>query len=456
VILLLGGTGETAAAAEGLARSGYRVLVSTATAIPLAVGAHPRIAHRAGRLGEAEMAALIRERGIRAIVDVTHPYAAEARRTAARAAEACGIQYLAYLRPRGVRADDGVRLAEDHATAARMACEAGKPILLTIGSTHVGPYAAAARQAGIPLIARVLDDDRAMAACLGAGMLRESVIAGRGPFSVEETRSLLRRFGIGVLVTKDGGGAGGVREKLAAAHLESCTVVVVQRPTAVAGACSTLPELLQRVQACVRPEPRPTPWVLALDLESVLVPEVWAAVARVAGVPELAVTTRDAADYEALMRRRIALCRQHHLPLSRLHAIVGSLEPLPGALAFLEWARASTLVVILSDTYHELAWPVAAKLGCPLMVCNGLALDEAGYIADIALRPGGKAGAVGRFQGLGFRVAAVGDSHNDVGMLRAADAGILFRPCPGVAGFPAVSSFEALRAELTRWLDPKE
>jgi phosphoserine/homoserine phosphotransferase len=285
----------------------------------------------------------------------------------------------------------------------------------------------------------------------------ERIVAARGPFGTEETRALLRRFGIGVLVTKDGGEAGGVREKLAAARLEACAVVVVRRPTpAVAGACSTLEELLRRVQASVAPEPGRSPWVLALDLESVLVPEVWPTVARMAGVPDLAVTTRDVADYEALMRRRIALCRQHGLTLSRLRAIMDTLQPLPGALEFLEWARARALIVIVSDTYHELAWPAAAKLDCPLMICNCLALDEAGYIADVALRPGGKPEAILRFQQLGFHALAVGDSHNDIGMLRAADVGILFRPCPGVEGFPAVSSFDALRAELARWLEPKE
>jgi phosphoserine/homoserine phosphotransferase len=247
-----------------------------------------------------------------------------------------------------------------------------------------------------------------------------------------------------------------VREKLDAARLEGCAVVVVGRPTpAVPGACSSLEELLRRVQECVVPEGRRWPWLLALDLESVLVPEIWATVARVAGVPDLAPTTREVADYDALMRRRIALCRQHGLTLSRLRDIVGTLQPLPGAPEFLEWAQGHALVVIVSDTYHELAWPAATKLDCPLMICNGLTLDDAGYIVGYAMRPGGKAESIRHFQRLGFQAVAVGDSHNDLEMLQAASAGILFRPCAGMSGFTTVSSFEGLRTELEELFDPK-
>lgn len=456
MILLLGGTCETAPVAGALAKAGYRVLVSTATAVPLSVGSHPRIVHRCGRLDESEMTALVRERDIRAIVDVTHPYASEVRKTAARVAAECAIPYFGYLRPRAVDGAEGIRVAPDHAEAARVACEAGKPILLTIGSTHVGPYAAAARRSGIPLVARVLGEAAAIAACREAGVPEERIVTGRGPFSAEETRALIRRFGVGVLVTKDSGDAGGVREKLAAARLEGCAVVVVERPTpAASGACPSLRELLRRVRECVAPEGQRGPWLLALDLESVLVPEIWVMVAQVAGVPDLALTTRELAGYESLMRRRIALCRQHGLPLSRLREIVGAMEPLPGAPEFLKWAQERALVVILSDTYHELAWPAAAKLDCPLMICNCLRLDDAGYIAGYELRRGGKAEAIRRFQRLGFPAVAVGDSHNDVEMLRAADAAILLQPCAGVSGFAAVSSLGGLREELEGLFDPR-
>ncbi|HTY66603.1 MAG TPA: bifunctional phosphoserine phosphatase/homoserine phosphotransferase ThrH [Alphaproteobacteria bacterium] len=446
MILLLGGTSETAPTATALAEAGYRVLVSTATTVPLAVGTHPAILHRQGRLGPAEMAALVQAQHIRAIVDVTHPYASEVRGTAAQVAAQVAIPYLTYVRPGLTNGSGDVLTVESHEEAARVACRCGKPILLTIGSTHVAPYAAIARRDEIPLVARVLDEAAAVTACRDAGIAPDCIVSGRGPFSTEETRALIRQFGIGVLVTKDSGDAGGVREKLAAANLEGCKVVVVARPEhASDGICSSLEELLRRVQKCLAPEGRGGPWLVALDLESVLVPEVWHTVARVAGVPDLALTTRDTPDYMTLMRRRMALCRQHNLTLARLRDIVGTMEPLPGAVEFLRWAETRALVVILSDTYHELAWPAAVKLGCPLMICNSLTIDSAGYIDVIQLRPGGKADAVRRFQRLGFRVVAVGDSHNDVEMLRAAESGILFQPCAGVSGFPSVSSFPALR-----------
>jgi len=196
--------------------------------------------------------------------------------------------------------------------------------------------------------------------------------------------------------------------------------------------------------------------VLALDLESVLVPEIWETVAAAAGVPELATTTRDIADYDVLMQRRIELCREHGLTLSRLREIVAASEPLPGALDFLAWARQWALVVLVSDTFHELAGPVVRKLGSPLMLCNELKLDSQGFIAGYEFRDqSGKAAAVEHFQQLGLRVLAIGDSFNDLAMLKAADGAFLFRPAPrlldtGIA-FPAVSTFEELQAAVEGW-----
>ena len=235
MILLLGGTSETAPLAEALANAGYRILVSTATDIPLAVGSHPNIAHRCGPLGEPELAALVRERQITAIVDATHPYASHVRATAQRVASSLDIPCLTHVRPSTVSEHDGARVIADHAEAARMACEAGRPILLTIGSKNVRPYAAAARRAGVTLVARVLSHADSIQACRDAGIAEDRIVTGRGPFSVEENRRLIRRFGIGVLVTKDSGEAGGVSEKLEAARLEGCRVIVVGRPPQPAG-----------------------------------------------------------------------------------------------------------------------------------------------------------------------------------------------------------------------------
>jgi phosphoserine/homoserine phosphotransferase len=199
------------------------------------------------------------------------------------------------------------------------------------------------------------------------------------------------------------------------------------------------------------------PLVAAFDLESVLVPEIWETVARTMGICRLALTTRDIADYGALMQERLRLCREHGLTLARLREIVGAMQPLPGAVEFLAWVQERMLVVIVSDTFHELAGPVVEKLGCPLMICNSLILDEEGYISGH--RPHhihGKAGAVAHFQQLGFQVVAVGDSYNDLTMLKAANAGILFRPCRGLAdsvdGLPSVWSLQELQSELRKTL----
>ncbi|MBM3890897.1 MAG: precorrin-6A/cobalt-precorrin-6A reductase, partial [Verrucomicrobia bacterium] len=265
---------ETAPLAEALAGAGYRVLVSTATDIPLAVGSHPNIARRHGPLSEPEMVALVRERQITAIVDATHPYASEVQAAAQRVAASSNIPCLSYVRPGvllekagsagvppagegrvneerenrdpslrsrpafartssagGTPALPGfIRVAGDHAEAARTACKAGKPILLTIGSKNVRPYAEAARRAGVTLVARVLSHADSVRACRDAGIADERIITGRGPFSAEENRRLIRQFGIGVLVTKDSGEAGGVSQKLEAARLEGCRVIMVGRP----------------------------------------------------------------------------------------------------------------------------------------------------------------------------------------------------------------------------------
>jgi len=418
--------------AEALAAAGYRVLVSTATDIPLFVGSHPGIEHRQGRLSEAEMGALIRERGIEALVDATHPYATQVRSTAARVADASGIPYLTLIRPGLATAREGVCFAGDHEEASRIACESGKPVLLTIGSRNVRPYAEAARQAGIPLVARVLDHPDSHQACREARIPETHVITGRGPFSINENRRLIRQFGIGVLVTKDSGDAGGVSEKLEAARLEGCLAIVVGRPDSVRhGGFERVVELVKALQERLASTRSGT--MLAMDLESVLVPEIWETVACVAGVPELAMTTRDIGDYDTLMRHRIALCREHGLTLSRLREIVATIKPFPGAVEFFAWAQSRALVVIVSDTFHELAGPVVSKLGSPLMICNSLAIDEHGYMSGFEFHsPGGKAGIVTRFQRLGFQVLAVGDSFNDLAMLQTAHSGFLFRPAPRV------------------------
>jgi precorrin-6A/cobalt-precorrin-6A reductase len=230
MILLLGGTSETALIAETLACAGYGVLVSTATKIPLDTGRHSAIKQRTGRMTEKGMVKLIRENGVRALVVATHPYASEARETAFRAAEAAGIYHAAYVRP-GVLCDkDGVRWAGSHEEAAVEAFKIGKPVLLTTGSKNLTPYAREAARTGIALFARVLPQSYSIAACHRAGIPENRIITGKGPFSVEENLRQINNHGIGVLVTKDSGEAGGVPEKMKAAQMAGCAVVAVARP----------------------------------------------------------------------------------------------------------------------------------------------------------------------------------------------------------------------------------
>jgi precorrin-6A/cobalt-precorrin-6A reductase len=450
MILLLGGTGESAHVAKAIAGAGYRVLLSAATDVPLETGSHANLFLRRGRLDREGMAALVRQEHIRAIVDVTHPYASQVRATAAQVAEHLRIPYLTYVRPGGVSSRDGVLHVATHHEAAQVAFSFGLPVLLTTGSKNLALYIDQARASNLPLIARVLSHPDSVQACLDAGLPEDCIVTGRGPFTVEENRRLLRTFGIGVLVTKDSGVRGGIREKLEAALQENCSVIVVDRPELPSSsACATLPELISGLKACVPAAPT----VVTFDLESVLVPEIWETVAQVTGVPELALTTRDIPDYDVLMRERLRLCRKHALTLARLREIVATMEPLPGTFDFLAALQKRMLVVVVSDTYHELAGPVFEKLGCPLMICNGLTIDEQGYVNGY--RPhhlGSKAGAVAHFQGLGFQVIAVGDSFNDLSMLRTANHGILYCPCSGVrksAGeLPVAWSLPDLRTEL--------
>jgi precorrin-6A/cobalt-precorrin-6A reductase len=218
--------------AQALAETGRQVLVSTATDIPLAVGPHPAIRLRQGRLDAAAMAVLIAQENITALVDVTHPYATEVRATAERVARSSAIPYFTFVRPGCVPDSDDVITAATHTEAARLACGFGKPILLTIGSRHVKDYVQPAIEAGLVIVARVLPHHESLSACRAAGLPDNHIITGRGPFSLEENRELIRRFSCGVLVTKDSGEAGGFQAKLQAARLESCRFIIVERAPA--------------------------------------------------------------------------------------------------------------------------------------------------------------------------------------------------------------------------------
>jgi phosphoserine/homoserine phosphotransferase len=196
--------------------------------------------------------------------------------------------------------------------------------------------------------------------------------------------------------------------------------------------------------------------IVALDMEGVLVPEIWIAVAERTGIDDLRRTTRDEPDYDVLMRYRLDLLERHGLTLPAIQEVIGGLAPLPGAVEFLDELRARTRVVILSDTFEQFADPLIRQLGRPMLLCHRLEVDD-GRISGYRLRmPDQKRAAVIAFQSLNYRVVAAGDSYNDTSMLLAADAGFLFHAPPNVvAEFPQLPAFDDYDALLAALLPPQ-
>jgi phosphoserine/homoserine phosphotransferase len=197
--------------------------------------------------------------------------------------------------------------------------------------------------------------------------------------------------------------------------------------------------------------------VLCLDLEGVLVPEIWIGVAERTGIAELRVTTRDEPDYDKLMRRRLAILEREGLGLPDIQGVIDALGPLPGAREFLDWARERLQLLILSDTFYEFAQPLMRQLGWPTLFCHRLIVAPDGRIEDYRLRqPDQKRESVRALHGLRFRVIAAGDSYNDTAMLSEADAGILFRPPDNVIRefpqFPVTRDYAELRAAVEKAL----
>ena len=193
--------------------------------------------------------------------------------------------------------------------------------------------------------------------------------------------------------------------------------------------------------------------LVCLDLEGVLVPEIWIEFAERTGIEALKRTTRDEPDYDKLMRYRLDLLRRHRLRLSDIEQVIAAMRPLAGAAEFLDALRARYQVVVLSDTFYEFAGPLMQQLGRPTLFCHRLEVGEEGYISDYRLRmPDQKRAAVRAFQGLRYRVIAAGDSYNDTAMLAAADAGIFFRPPAAIAAqfpqFRVTQSYAELEAAI--------
>jgi phosphoserine / homoserine phosphotransferase len=192
--------------------------------------------------------------------------------------------------------------------------------------------------------------------------------------------------------------------------------------------------------------------LVALDLEGVLVPEIWIAVAERTGIDELRRTTRDEPDYDLLMKGRLALLDEHGLTMSLIADVIATLSPLPGAREFLDRLRARTQVIILSDTFEQFAAPLMRELGMPAILCHQLVVAD-NRVVDYALRmPDQKRQAVEAFRSLNYRVVAAGDSYNDATMLRAAHAGIWFQAPGSIAAefpaYPSTHSYDDLYTEI--------
>jgi phosphoserine / homoserine phosphotransferase len=195
--------------------------------------------------------------------------------------------------------------------------------------------------------------------------------------------------------------------------------------------------------------------IVCLDLEGVLIPEIWIEFSKNTGIPELARTTRDEPDYDKLMRGRIAILNDRGLGLPDIQRVIDGIRPLDGAREFLDWLRGTCQVVILSDTYYQFAAPLMRQLGNPTLFCHELVVDDAGRVRDYRLRmPDQKRAAVNAFRALNFHTIAAGDSYNDTAMLGAAHAGILFCPPDNVIAefpqFPVTRNYDELRAQIVR------
>ncbi len=197
--------------------------------------------------------------------------------------------------------------------------------------------------------------------------------------------------------------------------------------------------------------------MVCLDLEGVLVPEIWIAFSEESGIPELRRTTRDEPDYDKLMCWRLGILKEHGLKLSDVQNVIAKIDPLPGAKEFLDSLREVTQVVILSDTFEEFAKPLMKKLGWPTILCNNLVISEDGFISDFKMRcKDTKLTTVRAFQSIGYDTIASGDSYNDLDMILAGKAGFLFRSTEKIKNdYPQLPAFEtydellsAIRAAL--------
>ena len=197
--------------------------------------------------------------------------------------------------------------------------------------------------------------------------------------------------------------------------------------------------------------------IVCLDLEGVLVPEIWIAFAEASGIPELKRTTRDEPDYDKLMKWRIGILKEHGLGLKEIQDTIAKIDPIPGAKEFLDELRSITQVIIISDTFSQFAGPLMKKLGYPTIFCNSLEVAENGEITGFKMRvENSKYTTVKALQSIGFQTIASGDSHNDLGMIQASKAGFLFKSTEQIKkdhpALPAYETYDELMAAIKRAL----
>jgi phosphoserine/homoserine phosphotransferase len=190
--------------------------------------------------------------------------------------------------------------------------------------------------------------------------------------------------------------------------------------------------------------------IVCSDLEGVFVPEIWINVAEKTGIKELRLTTRDISDYDVLMKRRLAILEENGLKIDDITAVIATMDPLEGAVEFLDWVRSRTQIIVVSDTFDQFAGPLMKKLGWPTLFCHTLSIEPDGFISGYVLRQkDSKREAVISLKNLNYKTMAVGDSYNDITMLKEADNGILFNPPDNVKNeypdFPVSFSYESLK-----------
>ncbi len=202
-------------------------------------------------------------------------------------------------------------------------------------------------------------------------------------------------------------------------------------------------------------------YIVCSDLEGVFVPEIWINVAEKTGIEELRLTTRDIPDYNVLMQKRLAILQENNLKIQDITSVIAKMKPLDGALEFLDWIRSRTNVIVVSDTFTQFAGPLMKQLRWPTLFCNSLSVAPDGTVTDYHLRQeDGKRKTVEALHSLNYNIIAMGDSYNDITMLKAAEHGILFRPPDNVIaeypGFPVVTAYDELKPIIGQILDGQD